>query len=326
MARPRSHVAEAPSVKRVRDVWAWIPAFKAVAETEHLPTAATRLHVSASALSRTVRLLEDAVGQPLFVRSARRISLNAAGRRLLLAVQRATITLEQALPQVLGAISEGELRIASLGVLTDRFVVPAALELTARHPGVVPVLTTLQSREANRQIAAGELDVAFFYDATAHEGVRCRRLGTLQNAVYCGKGHSLFGARNVPAERILEHPFSVASVGDRGTRMDGFPVEMKRRIGFQIMMLSSNELVALSGRYLCVLPEVVAAPHVQSGRLFQLSALPQPPTEVFAAIAEQSEGHALTEAVVDDVARRLEALTPPPPPRRPARARAARSR
>lgn len=305
MAARKKAIAEAPSVKRVRDVWSFLPAFKAVAETEHLPTAAVRLHVSASALSRTVRLLEEAVGQPLFARAGGRIALNAAGRKLLLAVQRASITLEQALPNVLGGEDEGELRIASLGVLTDRFVVPAALALTETHPGVVPVLTTQQSREANRQLAAGELDVAFFYDATVHDGVRCRRIGALQNAVFCGRGHPLFGKRDVPLERILEYPFSVAAVGDRGTRMDGFPVEMKRRIGFQIMTLSSNEVVALSGRYLCVLPEVVAAAHVQDARLFRLDGLPQPDTEVFVALAEQGERNAWIETLVAGVTRRL---------------------
>lgn len=305
MAARKKAIAEAPSVKRVRDVWSFLPAFKAVAETEHLPTAAVRLHVSASALSRTVRLLEDSVGESLFVRTGGRIALNAAGRKLLLAVQRASITLEQALPGVLGGDDEGELRIASLGVLTDRFVVPAALALTETHPGVVPVLTTQQSREANRQLAAGELDVAFFYDATVHDGVRCRRIGTLQNAVFCGRGHPLFGKRDVPLERILEYPFSVAAVGDRGTRMDGFPVEMKRRIGFQIMALSSNEVVALSGRYLCVLPEVVAAPHVHEARLFRLEGLPQPDTEVFVALAEQSERNAWIETLVATVTRKL---------------------
>lgn len=296
---------EAPAVKRVRDLWSWIPVFKVVAETEHLPTAAARLHVSASSLSRTVRLLEEAVGQPLFVRTARRIALNAAGRKLLLAVQRATITLEQALPQVLGEAHEGELRISSLGVLTDRFVVPAALDLAQAHPGVVPALVTLQSREANKQIAAGELDLAFFYDATVHAGVRCRRIGGLSNAIYCGEGHALFGEREVPVERVLEHAFSVAAVGDRGTRMDGWPVDVPRRIGFQIMMLSSNEAVALSGRFLCVLPDVVAAPHVAAGKLRRLDALPQPRTEIYAAYAEQSDGQGLTEALIEAVSQRL---------------------
>jgi DNA-binding transcriptional LysR family regulator len=305
VAARKQAVPEAPSVKRVRDVWSWIPAFKSVAETEHLPTSAARLHVSASALSRTVRLLEDAVGQPLFVRTGGRIALNGAGRKLLLAVQRASITLEQALPRVLGGDDQGELRIASLGVLTDRFVVPAALALTESHPGVVPLLSTQQSREANRQLAAGELDVAFFYDATVHEGVRCRRIGSLRNAVFCGRGHPLFGERDLPSKRALEHPFSVAAVGDRGTRMDGFPVDVKRRIGFQITALSSNEVVALSGRFLCVLPEVVAAPHVDEARLWRLDALPQPDTDVFVAIADQSERNTWIEEIVATVARRL---------------------
>ncbi len=52
--------------KKLRDIWAWIPVFRVVAETEHLPTAAARLHVSPSALSRTVRLVEDTLGEELF--------------------------------------------------------------------------------------------------------------------------------------------------------------------------------------------------------------------------------------------------------------------
>ena len=71
--------------KKLGDVWPWLPVFRVVAETEHLPTAAARLHVSPSALSRTIRLVEEALGEELFVRSARRIVLNSAGQRLLAA-------------------------------------------------------------------------------------------------------------------------------------------------------------------------------------------------------------------------------------------------
>lgn len=311
---------EAPSIKRVRDIWPWIPAFKIVAETEHLPTAAARLHVSASALSRTVRLVEYAVGQPLFVRSGRRITLNLTGRSLLEAVQRASIMLEQALPQALGESHEGEFRVASLGALTDRFVTPSLLDLAAAHPGLVPALVTLQSREANRRLAAGELEVAFFYDATTHPGVSCRKLGALSNSVYCGAGHPLF-ARSEPARsraphprtptlpEVLDHPFSVPTVGDRGTRMDSWPVDLPRRIGFQIMMLSTNEVVALSGRYLTVLPDVVASPYVAGGQLRRLAAVSLPDTEVYLAVAESrgSAGHPLTSVLEMSVAQRLAA-------------------
>ena len=47
-------------VHRVRTIWSWLPAFRAVAEAEHLPTAAHELGIVPSSLSRTVKQIEDA--------------------------------------------------------------------------------------------------------------------------------------------------------------------------------------------------------------------------------------------------------------------------
>ena len=73
--------------RSVAQLWDWLPAFRAVAETQHLPTAARAMGVSPSALSRAVGLLEDAVGHPLFERVGRRIVLNEQGARFLGAVR-----------------------------------------------------------------------------------------------------------------------------------------------------------------------------------------------------------------------------------------------
>ena len=48
-------------LRSIANLWNWLPAFRAVAETGNLRLAAERLHVSPSALSRTVRLLEDEI-------------------------------------------------------------------------------------------------------------------------------------------------------------------------------------------------------------------------------------------------------------------------
>ncbi|MBP8302176.1 MAG: LysR family transcriptional regulator, partial [Planctomycetes bacterium] len=56
---------------RLDALWNWLPAFRAVGETQHLPSAATALHVSPSALSRSVRLLEQRLGCTLFERRSR---------------------------------------------------------------------------------------------------------------------------------------------------------------------------------------------------------------------------------------------------------------
>ena len=291
--------------KKLRDIWPWIPAFRVVAETEHLPTAAARLHVSPSALSRTVKLVEEALGEELFVRSSRRIVLNAAGQRLLAAVRRSMASLEHSMQHVLERDFTGDYRVSSLGVLTDQFVLPALLELRAAKPALVPCMTTLQSREANRQLANGQIEVAFYYDATTAPGITCRLIGSLSNSIYCGRQHPLFGKKRVTLEQLTLHEFSVAAVGDRGTPMDGWPVELPRKIGFQIMMLSTNQEVALSGRFVCVLPDVVAERETKTGRLWRLDPDPVPETAVYAACREEDAEASFTSEVIAEVERRI---------------------
>ena len=74
-------------LRRLFRVWNWLPAFRAVAETEHLPTASTVLNVTPSALSRSIKHLEEELGQQLFLRVGRRLELSPAGHELLRALR-----------------------------------------------------------------------------------------------------------------------------------------------------------------------------------------------------------------------------------------------
>lgn len=293
--------------KKLQLIWPWIPAFRVVAETEHLPTAAARLHVSPSALSRSVKLVEETLEEELFVRGSRRITLNRAGQRLLEAIRRSVTSLEHAMHGVLSHEFTGDYRVASLGVLTDYFVLPALLEVQRERPAVIPCMTTLPSKEANRQLVSGQIEVAFYYDATAMPGIECRRIGSLSNSLYCGKKHPLFDAKSVTLKSLAAHPFSVAAIGDRGTPMDGWPVEVPRKVGFQITMLSTNLRVALSGQFVCVLPDVVAHADLEAGRLRRLPPAPVPDTDVYAACRAEDAQASFTSEVIARVERAVAA-------------------
>ncbi|MCH1998354.1 LysR family transcriptional regulator, partial [Achromobacter xylosoxidans] len=56
--------------------------FVAAAETLSFTQAARRVHLSQPSVTEQVRALEEAVGQPLFIRHNNRLQLTPAGERL----------------------------------------------------------------------------------------------------------------------------------------------------------------------------------------------------------------------------------------------------
>lgn len=293
---------------QLNSIWGYLPAFRAVAETEHLPTAAARLHVVPSALSRSVRLLEDALGGELFVRRGRRLVLNGRGRALLEASRQGMLALERGLARAGGEAFEGELQVGTLGVLTNHLVLPVLLELVEKRPQIVPSMRTYGPKEANHRLVIGSLDLAFYYDAVPLEGVWCERLGALRASVYCGRAHPLFRARRVTNAKLLQHPFSVPQIGDRSVPMDGWPVHLERKVRFRIELLYSNIDVGLSGRFLTVLPDVAAAPYVEAKQLRRFPFELVPPIDVFGACREGEEETPVIREVFDQVRARSEKM------------------
>lgn len=290
---------------QVQRVWAYLPAFRAVAETEHLPTAAARLHVVPSALSRSVRLLEEALGAEVFTRRGRRLTLNARGRALLEAVKQSAWALERGINAASGSAFDGPLNVGSIGVLTNYLVLPAVLDLVTAHPGLVPALRGAGPREANHRLALGGLDLAFYYDAIPMDGIWCEKLGELGASLYCGRPHPLFKRARPSLEAVLEHPFSVPQIGDRNLPMDGWPVQLERKVGLHIELLATNLEVCLSGRFLTVLPDIVAAPHLAAKALRRLPFDPLPAIEIFGACREGEEDGPVQRALFEAVRARL---------------------
>jgi DNA-binding transcriptional LysR family regulator len=267
--------------------------------------AARSLSVTPAAISRTLRLLQDEVGAPLFNRVGRQLVLNATGAALRDAVRSASTAVESGLSEALGDPFVGPLRVASLGVLTEHFVVPCLIELKREHPDLVPEHVNIGTGEANAQLLRGQIDLAFYYEEVTAAGIVVERLGQTSTSIYCGRGHPLFGARKVTLERVLEHPFSVPQIGDTGRIMDGWPADLRREVGMRITLLRSNLEVCRSGVLLTVLPDVTAAPDLEAGLLRRLPVVDLPPIELFAARHESAPERSAVRGLVDAVTARL---------------------
>lgn len=258
----------------LRNAWPWLPAFRAVAETEHLPTAAEALGTTPSSLSRAVAQLEHELGYAVFDRTGRSLRLNEAGRRLLAAVQAAMRAVDGAVRPTEVA---GPLRIAATMAMIEILVLPALARLRAEHPDVVPhLLAPGPSDAVNEALLDGRLDVALLEHPRHHDELEARRLFDLDYGVYCGPGHALYDRPDAGVDEVLAWPFAGPTVEEA----DRFPPELRRNVTLRVYQMAVAIQFAASGDFLAVLPgRVVDA--WPGARLYRVPGIKLPPGTLY---------------------------------------------
>lgn len=123
-----------------------LPVFRTVAEMQNLRAAADTLHLTHSAVSQQIRLLETRLGYPLFERRGRRVSLNAAGAALLRNVQGALALLDEGVQAAAAAsgTTTQPLRISVLPSFAQRWLLPRMGRWRERHPELALEIETSQ--------------------------------------------------------------------------------------------------------------------------------------------------------------------------------------
>lgn len=124
-----------------------LPAFRAVARGANLRAAAEALHLTHSAISQQIKLLEEQVGFALFDRRGRRVVLNAAGAALLRAVEPALVQLDDGLRAAAAASGDDQhrIRITLLSSFAQRWLLPRMGRWRDKHPDIGIELHTSQN-------------------------------------------------------------------------------------------------------------------------------------------------------------------------------------
>ncbi len=270
-------------LRRVSQVWAWLPAFRAVAEVQHLRRAAERLHIAPSALSRAVGLIEEDLGITLFERAGRNIALTPQGQVLLQAVRDAMRLIHAGLTELESSDLSGPLRIAAPSTITRMILLPAIRELRRAYAGLRPTFESVPHAALAMALGAGDLDVAFTNDAVSGVGLTCRPLGRYSSGVYCGVGHPLFGAHADDPAALLPHAFVAPPADLLGHPRDGWPIDLPRFVDIEVADLQVGIELCLDGTHLAVLPDRLAIPDVERGTLFRLAVDVVPPRAYFAS-------------------------------------------
>jgi DNA-binding transcriptional LysR family regulator len=136
--------------------------FVAVARTRHFTRAADLTGVSQPTLSKQIRVLENSLGTPLFVRDRGGIELTSAGEALLPHAQRILIDVESAERTVheVASLRRGRVRLGATPSMCDGLLPGALKAFHTAYPAIDLEVQEGGSRMLTRELAQGRLDVA----------------------------------------------------------------------------------------------------------------------------------------------------------------------
>ncbi|MDX8517655.1 LysR family transcriptional regulator [Mesorhizobium dulcispinae] len=121
-----------------RDLLTHLPVIVAVARRGGFALAAAELGMSPSAVSHAVRLVEERMGQPLFARTTRSVSLTEAGKALVETAAPALQDITEGLDRIRGVKGRpsGLLRINASNIAIPLAVTPVVAAMAERYPDV----------------------------------------------------------------------------------------------------------------------------------------------------------------------------------------------
>ena len=248
-------------------------AFVAVARERSFTRAAAKLGLSPSALSHTIRALETRLGVLLLTRTTRSVAPTEAGMRLLKQVEPHLQDIEAGLvaTRELSEKPAGTIRITAIDYVVDTILWPRLTPLLAQHPDIKIDIAVDYSLT---DIVADRYDIGVRSgDQVAQDMVAVRispdyRLAIVGAPAYFQQrplpkkppdlvGHNCIGLQ------LPTYGGSYAWELKKGKR------EVNVRVNGQLTFNGVYQMLnaALSGAGLAFVPEDLARPHVDAGRL-----------------------------------------------------------
>lgn len=246
---------------------------RAVAQTGSFTSAGEQLHLSQSAVSRQILLLEEELNEQLFLRLGRKIRITPAGTTLLGLSQRMFEDLEQTRAAILDTQQtvKGTLRLVG-GMTVCLYVFPPLLKaFRKQHPGVDVKLTPGATPRLIRQLRSGTADLGLLtlpIDDPALVSVPVVREELL---LVTAPQHPLARKRQVTPQDLARQQFVLFEAGS-GTRRAIEDFFLSEEIAPTVVTETENvEIIKALVRInmgVTIIPYQAVAREVRAGTLF----------------------------------------------------------
>jgi DNA-binding transcriptional LysR family regulator len=248
-------------------------AFSVVARERSFTRAAARLGLSQSALSHTIRALEERLAVRLLTRTTRSVAPTEAGETLLRTVEPRLQEIEAEL-EALSAFRDkpaGTIRITAVDVVADTVIWPKLVPFLKKYPDIrVEIvsdygLTDIVAERFDAGVRGGE--------QVAKDMIAVRISADTRMAVVGAPAY--FKGRSAPRtpQELVDHDCINLRLRTHGGlyawEFEKAGREVRVRVEGQLTFTGTPHMLngALAGFGLAYVPETVAMPHIAKGRL-----------------------------------------------------------
>lgn len=237
--------------------------FEMAARLGSFQQAAQELNLTPSAISYQIRVLEDALGQPLFIRQHRKISLTPAGLTLQHYVDRGFAELRSGAAAVKLVRDPNLVRVTSAPAFANAFLTHRISDFERRFPRLELQLVVAHSV---LDLVANNLDVAIRFAVDPPSELHAEELAGLLYTPICTPAL----ARDLKSVDDLARSTRIV-IREHPAGWSDWAAQLGREEcpGREMVVETMNVGVqgALDGLAVSLLPRVIVASHLAAGRL-----------------------------------------------------------
>jgi DNA-binding transcriptional LysR family regulator len=273
--------------------------FSRVAELRGFTAAATQLHISQSAVSHSLKTLEQELGVELIHRQQAQLELTDIGLRLLQRT-RAILGLAETMQQEAAdarGMKSGTLRIGSFGPTASMRLLPAILnQFWQSYPGIEVHIDEGPDPQVVQWLQERRIDIGFV--VLPHERFDTYPLVDDQLVALVPSGHALTLQQSIRLEDLCTDPFILTEAGSAELVSRLFQAaKLTPNIRYRSAQLISTLATVAEGRGVTIVAELALPAGAQGYQQRPLN--PPVPRSVGLAVLDQRQLSPATQAFIN---------------------------
>lgn len=257
----------------------YLNAFYEVAQQGSFSKAAEKLHISTSALSRSVALLEESEGVQLFIRSKAGVKLTSVGTEVFVRCEKIFKTCKEIefFCQGKRENCEGLLAFAAIDHILNYLLAEPLQEFLNRYPGLLPSVFTDGHLEVIEKVKSTDVEFGFTFTKVPDPQIDYKRIIKKPMAVVCHprlwkESHSSSTEKTI--KNVLAKRGYISSVG---VHLQEGPSRVVKeifggmpKISFEVNSQESQKSIALAGGGIAFLSKFMVEKEIADGSLVEV--------------------------------------------------------